>query len=143
MAYTTLAELTARFGEAMLISLTDRGDIHTGTIDTAVVDQAIAEADAIIDGHVGVRYALPLAETPPLIMTLARDIAIYKLHVHATDPKIEEDYKAAMATLRDLSAGRVRLPIDGKDAPGTGGSGARVTDRDRTFTEGGMKGFIG
>lgn len=143
MPYTTLANLTARFGQSMLVGLTDRGDIATDTIDAAVVDQAIGEADAIIDGYVGVRYALPMAETPPVVATLALDIAIYKLHIASPDPKVEEDYKTAMSMLKDISAGRVRLPIAGKDAPGTGGSGARVTDRDRTFTEEGMKGFIG
>lgn len=143
MAYTTLTKLTARFGENMLISLTDRGDIATGTIDTDVIDQAIADADALIDGYVSVKYALPMAETPPLIGKLALDLVIYNLHIASMDAKIEEDYKAALATLKDISAGRLRLPIEGKDAPGTGGSGARFTDRDRTFTENGMKGFIG
>jgi phage gp36-like protein len=141
--YTSLEKLTGRFGDAMLISLTDRGEVHTDTIDTAVVDQAIEETGSIIDGYVGVRYALPMADIPPLIATLAVDIAIYKLHVYSPDPKIEADYKAAMMSLKHISDGSVRLPVAGKETPGSGSSGARVTDRTRTFTEDGMKGFIG
>lgn len=143
MPYTSIPALTDRFGEDVLISLTDRADLHTGVIDADVVNKAIANADAIIDGYAGVRYALPMAETPPLIATLAEDIAIYKLSVYDVDVKIKDEYDAAIAMLKSISAGSVRLPIAGVETPGSGSSGARVTDRDRTFTESGMKGFIG
>lgn len=142
MSYTSLSDLTARFGETMLVHLTDRGDVATDTIDTDVIDQALKDADAMIDGYVGVRYALPMLTTPPLIGSLALTIAIYNLHTASPDPKIEEDYKAAIRTLRDISSGAVRLPIAGADAPGTGGSGARLTDRARPLTEASLKGFI-
>ena len=142
MSYTSLAKLTAKFGEHMLISLTDRGDVATDAIDTDVIDQALADADAMIDGYVGVRYALPMETTPPLIGSLALAITVYNLHVASPDPKIEEDYKAALRTVRDISGGGVRLPIAGADAPGTGSSGARLTDRERPLTQASMKGFI-
>jgi len=47
-----------------------------------------------------------------------------------------------LRTLRDISGGGVRLPIAGADAPGTGSSGARLTDRERPLTQASMKGFI-
>ena len=55
---------------------------------------------------------------------------------------LSQDYKAALRTLRDISSGGVRLPIAGADAPGTGSSGARLTDRERPLTQASMKGFI-
>lgn len=142
MPYTTLSALTDRFGTSLLIQLTDRGDVSTGVVDAGVVDAAIADTDALIDGYVARRYVLPMATTPPLIASLALDVAIYKLHVFEPNPKIVEDYKAAMRSLQAISDGSIRLPVDGAEASGSGSSGARTTDRDRPFTADSMKGFI-
>ncbi|MEM7668984.1 MAG: DUF1320 domain-containing protein [Pseudomonadota bacterium] len=142
MPYTSLADLTDRFGESLLIQLTDRGEVATDQIDVSVIDRAIVDTDALIDGYVAKRYALPMAQTPALIATLALDIAIYKLHVYQPNEKIEADYKAAMRSLEAISAGSITLPIDGVEAPGSGSSGARLTDRERPLTEQSLKGFI-
>ncbi len=88
------------------------------------------------------RYALPLSAVPKLISEIAEAIAIWKLHPGAPDPKIEADYKGAMALLGDIAAGRVRLEVAGVASAETGGTGARLTDRDRPFTEDNLKGFI-
>ena len=142
MPYTTLQNLTDRFGERLLVDLTDRAELATGVVDTDVVDQAIADTDAMIDGYVARRYALPMATVPPLIASLALDIAIYKLHVFDPSDKIANDYKAAMKSLEGISGGSIRLPIAGAEAPGSGTSGARVTDRDRPMTAENLKTFI-
>ena len=47
MTYSSLAELTDRYGTSQLISLTDRADVATGVIDTDVIDQALASADVV------------------------------------------------------------------------------------------------
>ena len=106
------------------------------------VNAAIADTDALIDGYVARRYALPMATVPPLIKSLALDIAIYKRHVYSPSDKIAEDYKAAIRSLEGISAGSVRLPIAGQETPGSGSSGARVTDRARPMTAANLKGFI-
>lgn len=142
MSYTTLSALTEKFGEAMLIGLTDRGDMATNSIDVDVINRAILDTGAMIDGYVSVRYALPMVEVPDLIGRLALAIAIYDLHISSPDDKIKNDYDAALKTLMQISSGAVRLPIDGKAAPATGGSGARVTDRQRPMTAESLRGFI-
>lgn len=142
MAYTNLSSLTDRFGTRMLIALTDRAEVATDVIDVAVIDNAIAGADAVIDGYLAKRYQLPLAETPTLIAELSEEIAIWKLHRAAPDPKIEEDYKAAIRTLKDISAGTIQLDVAGVTPASTGGTGARITDRERPLTADNMKGFI-
>ncbi len=142
MDYTNLASLTDRFGTRMLIALTDRAEIATGVIDVAVIDNAITGADAVINGYLAKRYQLPLAEIPTLIAELSEEIAIWKLHRAAPDPKIEEDYKAAIRTLKDISAGTIQLDIAGAPPASTGGTGARITDRERPLTAVNMKGFI-
>ncbi|MFN3971247.1 MAG: gp436 family protein [Gemmobacter sp.] len=142
MTYATEAQLIERYGEPMLTAATDRGPVPTGAPDPASLARALASADAVIDGYLAARYALPLAEVPPLLADLAQAIAIWRLHPYATDPKLKEDFESAMRTLRDIADGRVRLALAGAEVPGTGGTGARITDRERPFTEGNMKGFI-
>ena len=142
MSYVTLAQLTARFGEAMLVALTDRGEFSTGTVDTTVVDRALADADAMIDGYLARRYALPVTVTQPLLVTIAGAVAIYHLHTTEPDPKIEADYKSAMAMLRDISSGTIALTAAGLEAPSTGGTGVQFTDRDRNMTQDNMTGLI-
>jgi phage gp36-like protein len=127
---------------ATLAQQTDRAAPPAGMVDAAVVDRALADTDAMIDGFVAARYRLPLAEVPSLLADLAQAIAIWKLHRYAPDPKIEADYRDARRTLEAIAAGGVRLPVAGIEPAGTGGSGARITDRERPFTEANLKGFI-
>lgn len=143
MPYATLDNLTDRFGADMLVGLTDRSQPATGVIDAAVVDRALADADAMVDGYVGGRYVLPLAEVPPLIADIARTIAIWKLHTYKPDDKITEDYKDALRILRDISDGKITLNVASNSAPATvEGSGARLTDRERPLTAENLKGYI-
>ncbi len=142
MPYVTLSDLIARYGEPLLVTLTDRGELALGNIETGTVDRAIADTDAVIDGYLATRYALPLSASQPLLTDVAAAVAIWKLHVYAPDPKIEADYKAAVATLREISSGTIRLSAAGIAPAGTGTSGALVTDRERPFTAENLKGFI-
>lgn len=143
MAYATLQQLIDRFGERMLVALTDRADIPAHVIDQAVIDRALADTDALIDGYLMARYVLPIVgAVPPLLADLAQAIAIYKLHVQAADPKIEADYKDALRALQQIASGTIRLPVAGAEPATQGGSGAVVTDRERPFTAENMKGFI-
>ncbi|MVO16851.1 gp436 family protein [Parasedimentitalea huanghaiensis] len=142
MAYTTLAQLNDRYGERLVIELTDRDEAPTGVTDTDTVDQAIEGAAAQINGYLQGRYALPLAETPPLIKDLAEAIAIYRLHIYSASDKIEAEHKAAVAALRDIGNGTIRLPIAGVEPKGSGGTGVRITDRERPLTAQNLKGFI-
>lgn len=140
--YTNLAALTARYGADMLIRATDRAEVPTGAIDEAVVAEACADATALIDGYLSARYALPLDVVPPLVRVLAAHIAIYHLHPYEPDPKIKDDYDAALRSLRDISGGSIRLNVAGIEPAATGTSGAQFTDRERPLTEASLKGFI-
>ncbi|WP_082705051.1 phage protein Gp36 family protein [Tritonibacter horizontis] len=51
MPYTTVEDLSDRYGEGLPISLTDRAETPTGAIVQDTADQAIADADALIDGY--------------------------------------------------------------------------------------------
>lgn len=142
MAYSTLADLTAQYGEPMLREATDRGEVATGEIDAAAIASAIASADALIDGSLKVRYALPLTATPALVRELSMTIALYKAHANVAAEKVRQDYQDALKLLTQISAGTVRLDIAGAEPASSGTSGARITDRQRPMTEHNLKGWI-
>jgi phage gp36-like protein len=142
MSYATLQQLTDRYGARALVALTDRGEIPTDAIDGTVVDRALADAAALIDGYLAARYRLPVAQVPPLLTDLTLSIAWYKLHPHTPDQKAKDEHDQALRTLRDIAAGVVRLAIAGAEPATTGGGGARLTDRERPFTAETMRGFI-
>ena len=70
--YCTLAELKDRYSERLLIELSDRGEVPVTIVDVALFNRAIADAGALIDGHLKLRYALPLAEVPRLVTVQQR-----------------------------------------------------------------------
>lgn len=143
MSYTNLAQLIDRHGQNTLVLLTDRGVNALGVIDEAVVARALADTDAVIDAHLKARYTLPLTEVPPLLADLASSIAIWKLHRHDPNQKVKDDYTDALRQLKALADGSLRLPVEtGEEPGGNGGTGARVTDRERPLTADTMKGYI-
>lgn len=142
MTYCTLQQLTDRFGEKMLRQLTDRATPAAGAIDEAVVDRALADADATINGYLAGRYKLPLEETPALVADIAQSITIYKLHGSVVAEKIDTDYQDAIRRLREIASGVVRLDVAGVEPASSGTEGVRVTDREREMTPENLKGFM-
>ena len=143
MPYATLAQMITRYGNALLVSLTDRAEVATGLVDETIVARALDEAGAMIDGYLVGRYALPLVETPAFLSDLAQAVAIWKLHIYEPDPKIAKDYEHALRSLRDVASGALGIPgAAGVEPQAAGGSGARITDRERPLTAANMKGFI-
>lgn len=142
MSYTTQADLVERYGTPMLVDLTDRADPPAGTIDADVVTRSIDDAGAAIDGYLKGRYSLPLAVTPPLVRDLAQAISIYKLHRDTVSEKIRRDYEDAIATLKQIANGTVRLDVAGVEPTSSGATGVKFSDRPRDMTPDNMKGFI-
>lgn len=121
MPYATLQNLIDRFGETEIVQLTDRnGD---DLIDTPVVDQALADADAEIDGHLQGRYTLPLPSKPKILVTYACDIARYRLYDERAPDQVRKRYEDAQKFLRAVSEGKVSLGLDtgSEPTPITGG----------------------
>lgn len=137
MTYATLSDLVTRYGADELAQRTDR--IAGRTIDQAVIDRALADADAEIDSSIGRRYALPVASVPPLLVRVACTIARYHLHDEAATKRIRDDYDDALKILAEIRDGRRTLPIAAADGGGTapaatGGSAVQVRAPGRIFT---------
>lgn len=142
MSYATQSDLVERYGTDMLVDLSDRATPPAGSIDAGVVQRALDDSDAMIDGYLLGRYLLPLASTPPALRDLAQAVAIYKLHRDTASDKITADYDAALATLKLIANGTIRLNVAGVEPASSGASGVRVNDRCRDFTPDSLKGFI-
>ena len=123
MSYASLPLLQERFGLDELIQRSDKYLPYTGAVVTSVIDRAVADADAEIDGFVGSRYTLPLPEpVPPVLVPIACDIARYRLYDDAVPVIVRQRYEDAIARLRDIAAGRLSLGIDPAPAASSQGS---------------------
>lgn len=112
MSYASKANMIARFGEDEVIALTDRTNI--GVVNDAVLESALAEADAEIDPYLAPRHKLPLASVPKILTGYACDIARYRLcgaGVTETD-SVRNRYKDAVRFLESVAAGRIGLGLD-------------------------------
>ena len=120
MAYVTQAELEERFGTDELLQIADRDDDES--VDNAVVDAAIADADAMIDSYCRARYGVPFDPVPAEIRKVAADIARYNLWDDQASEEVEMRYKNAIVWLKDVSAGRARISVEASDEtqPGIG-----------------------
>ncbi|MFK5980874.1 MAG: DUF1320 domain-containing protein [Rhizobiaceae bacterium] len=142
MPYCTQQELEDRYSTQLLIDISDRGTVQTGAIDTYLITAAIADADAVIDGYLKPIYALPLVETPNVIASISKRIAIYNAHSNVVSDKIEADFKNAMAQLKDISSGKLKLDVAGVEPDGSGAAEVQTNDPVQTFSASTMKDFI-
>lgn len=128
--YAKASDLIARYGEDELVQLTDRDG--SGGYDPATVGRALSDASALIDGYVAARYTLPLAETPALLIGLCCDLARHALHADAAPEVVTDRRDQALARLRDISAGRLRLDAT---VPAAAPSGTvQMTSSERLFS---------
>jgi phage gp36-like protein len=143
MAYCTLAQLTDRYGLSLLIDVSHRDGARPAEPDAALFARVIADADALIDSYLKGRYQLPIAgAVPPVLTDLSQTIALYKAHSSVAGDKIRKDYEDALKTLKDIGSGAARLDVAGAEPAASGASGARITDRERPFTEKNLEGWI-
>jgi phage gp36-like protein len=142
MPYCTQQNLIDRYGDDMLRDLTDRAIPLAGAIDATTVTEAIANADAMIDGYLLGRYSLPLATTPGMVKQLSQVIAIYNLHRHGTDEKIRTDYEDALKRLKDIQSGVFVLNVAGVEPAATPKGSVETNGITPAFTGGSMTGLI-
>lgn len=107
MPYATLDNLIERFGELELTQLTDAAS--PGLIDEALVTRALADAEAVVDGYLGGRYTLPLASVPPMLTSVACDLARARLYKDALPEVVEKRHADALKFLTLLGQGKITL----------------------------------
>ena len=105
--YCTGEDLITRFGSAEIRQVSDHD--NTGDINADVVNQAITDASAEIDGYLNGVHDLPLDNVPALLNLYACDIARYRLFGDGAYEQVIERYNIALRYLRDVATGRVEL----------------------------------
>lgn len=111
MAYCTLSDLTTRYGEREILQLSDRS--NSGEIDTDVVNGAIVDASALIDGYLADGgYSLPLGSTPQVIRHHCCQIVRYLLYDDLRPETVEDNWQSSIHYLERLADGRSKLSSD-------------------------------
>ncbi len=141
MSYCTTQDLISRFGTDELLQLTDR--TNSGMIDEQVTSAAITDASNMIDGYLGGRYALPLSVVPSVLTKYCADIARFNLYDHQVPTAVENNNSAAMAYLKAVGKGELRLGIssESNESP-TSDEAIQMTSSGSVFNRNDAKGFI-
>lgn len=140
MTYATLSDLTERAGEVELRQIADRD--RDGTPDPQVITAALEDADNTVNGYIGARYRLPLVSVPALVVTWSVSIARYVLHRNGAPEHVAQDYKDAIAALKDVARGLVSLPVaEGEQSPDAQTGAVMAEHPPQVFTAQKMRGW--
>lgn len=151
MAYCTVAEVLDMLKEDMLNVII--GDNYIENEDeriqaiTPIVEQAIADADAEIDGYLAKRYKVPFEKTPQVINKFAKDIALYNMVSRkGVDENDREKtyltrYNAAIAFLTKVAEGRISIGVSENNTEDAARIGFSMSNSPRLFSRGNMKGW--
>ncbi|UCX05427.1 gp436 family protein [Shewanella glacialimarina] len=109
--YATTADMLSRFGQQDLVLLTEREDSVPGEINLTVLEQALSDASAEIDGYIVGRYKLPLVTVPTVLERNCCDIARYFLYGDRAPEQVEKRYQAVVKFLTSVSKGDISLGL--------------------------------
>jgi phage gp36-like protein len=141
MAYATVQDMIGRFGETEMLRLSSVDGELPETVNAAPVEQAIADADGIIDSYLRKRYSVPLLPVPRAITNASCVLARYELSVGGDrEPadQVKAGKKDIVAWLTQLANGIATLEDAAPIAPT---SSAQTSDRERMFGRHGERGL--
>lgn len=121
MPYSTLISVqTALGGQAKLIQATDQDGTGAG-VNMSVLDQAINEADSIINSYLRKQWAVPLNPVPDVIANLSAAWAARSLRSNLNNGlKLREDADQEAIDrdwLLDVAKGNISLDVTVAPAP--------------------------
>ena len=105
--YCTEQDMVTRFGEDEIASITDRSDSDTPIIDDDVLNAAIADASAQMDGELLQMYEQPVKPFSNTLILICCDIARWLLYEDSLDVDqiVQRRYDMAIELLSDISSG--------------------------------------
>ncbi len=133
MNYATKQNMIDRFAQSELIQLTDRAQPPTGAIDDTVLNAALADANAEIDGYLMGVYQLPLPTVPANLVILACDIARYKLYDDRATEQVTKRYDDAVKYLTRVGKGELSLGLDSSNQAAPESTAEITGGSERTF----------
>ena len=133
MAYATQADMDKRYGEQLLVELTDRALEPAGEIDAAILSAALDDASALIDSYAGKRYKLPISPAPIVLRNVCCALAFYDLHRGRYAEETRVAYDDALRTLTNISNGTIKLDVAGTE-PQSAGAQIGYSEAPRQFS---------
>jgi phage gp36-like protein len=139
VTYATQQDLIDRFGLDEITQISD--ETGSGTLDTGRVAQALADANAQIDGFLGTRYTLPLSTIPAALNLIACDVSRYRLARLPAD-EMRRRYEDALRWLGKVATGEYGLGVDAEGQVPAETSGVQISGDRRVFTREMLDDFI-
>ena len=139
MAYCERLDLVQRFSDSEISDALDRN--NDGQDDQQTLASCIADAGSLIDGYLGVKYAVPIAGViPDAIKLIACDITRYLIWKDHAPEEVRKRYEDALSRLKDYARGIMVLP-DLEPAPTNTSGGVDYYAEERVFTRDTLAGF--
>jgi len=120
MVYCGLDDIKGEIPEIRIIELTDDDSPNSsGSINLSIVNNRIEKACTTVDGYLRARFTLPLPSVPPIIKSLATDLAVYHLYERLTEMNCTEGmilrYNKAIKMLEKIADGTIPIGIEEQD----------------------------
>lgn len=112
-----------------------------------IIEAAIEDADAEIDGYLAKRYKVPLDPAPKVLAKFSKDIAVYNLFSRigideGSDQKnYLNRYNAAVRFLTLVAEGKVSIGAQADDPATAASTGFAAKSNPRLFTRGKLRGM--
>ncbi|GKX57617.1 hypothetical protein SOASR030_37290 [Leminorella grimontii] len=147
MAYATVADMNVRYGRDVLRDLAEEKidcDDSGQPLQTVeqVIETALADASAAIDGYIDVRLLLPLKKVPAVLIRHTCILARYALESGAATEKAEKEYEATIRFLEKVGAGDISFGLTADDQVPESGDVVVFESAGSVWTRKGSKGFI-
>jgi len=105
--YCTIDDMTLRFGESELASITDRSNADNPIVDDDIVNQAIKDASGKMDAELLMRFEQPKKPFSTVLNLICCDIARWLLYEDSLDEEniIQRRYERALSLLSNIASG--------------------------------------
>jgi phage gp36-like protein len=152
VSYASASDIIARYPNRDLVQLTNEDPTQT-SVNTAVLQQALDDGSAEIDGYLEGRFALPLSDPPAVLNRIACDIAMYRLQSLRPLHDVEDArkrYEDAVTLLVRVAKGEVTLGLAADNIAPQQAQGSVVMEAGgdpsgtlpaRIFSRGSLRGF--
>lgn len=140
--YASVADMVSRFGEQDLVLLSWREGAADGVINTPVVEQALADATAEINGYIGGRHKLPLSAVPEVLIGHCCSIARYLLNGDRAPEQVTDRYNSVIKYLTAVGKGDLQLGLADDQPAQPTGTVATMQSDGLVFSRRTSKGFI-
>lgn len=150
MSYATLKDIYARYRHGDLHQLTDFKIDNSFSLPPeeltlarhALLQTALDDATATIDGYIDGRATLPLKTIPTVLVRVACVLARFSLEEGQATDKATKDKEDVIRLLEKVSAGDVSLGLSPEAERPTGGDVALIESAGSVWARDKSRGFI-